>query len=55
MKTPRTVDQVLYEEYMAERITLHEAARKFHSCGWTNYVDEDFTRRTFQRIAMEKV
>lgn len=51
METPRTVDQVLYEDYIAGRITIHEAARKFHSCGWTNFVDEGFTRRTFLRIA----
>lgn len=46
----RTVDKQLYDEYKQGKITLHEAARQFHSHGWTNFVDEDFTKRTFKKI-----
>lgn len=54
MRTPRTLDLYLYDKFMSEQITILEAAREFHSHGWTNFVDEDFARRTFLRIAAGK-
>ncbi len=45
-----TVDESLYWRYAAGIITLKEAAREFAACGWTNFVDEDFTRRKFSEL-----
>ena len=45
-----TVDESLYWRYAAGIITLKEAAREFATCGWTNFVDEDFTRRKFSEL-----
>lgn len=53
MKAIKTLNYSLYDKYVSGRITLHEAARRFHSHGWTNFVDEDYTRREFSRIACE--
>ena len=51
MKAIRTLEHSLYDRYIEGAITLHEAAREFHSHGWTNFVDEDYARKTFLRIA----
>lgn len=45
-----TVDESLYWEYAAGLITLQDAAREFCKCGWTNFVDEDYTRKQFERL-----
>jgi antirestriction protein ArdC len=42
-----TVNESLYWKYAAGIISFHEAAREFTSHGWTNFVDEDYTRRQF--------
>ena len=42
-----TVNESLYWRYAAGIISFHEAAREFTSHGWTNFVDEDYTRRQF--------
>ncbi len=42
-----TVNESLYWRYAAGIISLHDAAREFTSHGWTNFVDEDYTRRQF--------
>lgn len=31
-------------------MSLEECAEEFCACGWTPYVDEDFTRRKFATI-----
>ena len=49
LKIP-TVAESLYWRYAAGIITLHEAAREFTSHGWTNFVDEDYTRRKFTEL-----
>ena len=46
----KTVDESLYLDYAAGNCTLHEAARQFHSSGWTNFVDEDYTLRHFAEL-----
>ena len=51
----KTVNYSLYEAYKAGEIDLHEAARLFHYYGWTNYVDMEYTKREFNRIALENV
>ena len=45
-----TVDESLYWEYAAGLITIQYAAREFCKCGWTNFVDEDYTRKQFERL-----
>ena len=45
-----TVDESLYWEYAAGLITMQDAAREFCKCGWTNFVDEDYTRKQFERL-----
>ena len=50
----KTLDHSLYAAYKAGKISLPEAARKFYTHGWTNFVDEDYARRVFNRIAMEE-
>ena len=45
-----TVDESLYWEYAAGLITIQDAAREFCKCGWTNFVDEDYTRKQFERL-----
>ena len=50
MMTVKTVNQSLFEKYSRGEITLHEAARQFHAHGWTNFVDEDYTMREFNRL-----
>ena len=49
LKIP-TVAESLYWRYAAGIITLHEAAREFTCHGWTNFVDEDYTRRKFTEL-----
>lgn len=45
-----TVDVSLYKAYEAGKMTLHEVAREFCKCGWTNFVDDDFATRKMQEI-----
>ena len=45
-----TLDESLYWRYAAGIITLHEAARRLASAGWTNEVDEDFTLKRLNEI-----
>ena len=45
-----TVNESLYWRYAAGIITLNEAAREFTKHGWTNFVDEDYTRKQFAEI-----
>ena len=45
-----TVNESLYWQYAAGIITLKEAAREFARNGWTNFVDEDFTLRQFNKL-----
>ena len=47
-----TLDRSLYKRYHEGKITLHEAAREFHAHGWTNFVDEGYTIRTLNRLAL---
>jgi hypothetical protein len=51
----RTVDYKLYADYKNGNITLHDAAREFCRCGWTNFVDEEYTVSIFNRIEQEKI
>ena len=45
-----TVNESLYWRYAAGIISLHEAAQEFTKNGWTNFVDEDYTRKQFAEI-----
>ena len=45
-----TVHESLYWRYAAGIISLHDAAREFTSHGWTNFVDEDYTRKQFAEL-----
>lgn len=54
-KNLKTVDESLFESYNNGKITIHQAAGKFCSAGWTNFVDEDFTIKTFERLSGETI
>nr|DAG34396.1 MAG TPA: hypothetical protein [Caudoviricetes sp.] len=41
----RNILQSLKEKVDGGKITLREAAIKLHESGWTNFVDEETTRR----------
>ena len=45
-----TVDVSLYWQYAAGVITLKDAAREFNRTGWTNFVDEKFTKAKFAQL-----
>lgn len=51
-KNLTTLDVSLYRDYTSGKITLREAAEKFYSHGWTNFLDEDYTLRQFERISL---
>ena len=48
-----TLNESLYWHYAAGIISLHDAAREFTSHGWTNFVDEDFTKKKFAEIDLK--
>ena len=52
-KNLKTVDESLFESYKNGKITIRQAAEKFCSAGWTNFVDEDYTIKTFERLSGE--
>lgn len=41
----RNILQSLKEKVDGGKITLREAAIKLHESGWTNFIDEETTRR----------
>lgn len=45
-----TTDISLYWSYAAGNISLHEAAQEFAKAGFTNFVDEKYTREEFVRL-----
>ena len=45
-----TSDESTYWDYAAGVITFEEAARELCRCGFTNFVDEKYTRTVFARI-----
>ena len=45
-----TVDESLYWEYAAGVISLNDAAREFNRSGWTNFVDEKYTKAKFAQL-----
>ena len=45
-----TSDESTYWDYAAGVITIEEAARELCRCGFTNTVDENYTRIVFARI-----
>ncbi len=45
-----TVDESLYWEYAAGVISLEDAAREFNRSGWTNFVDEKYTKAKFAQL-----
>ncbi len=45
-----TVDESLYWEYAAGVISLKDAAREFNRSGWTNFVDEKYTKAKFAQL-----
>lgn len=45
-----TVDESLYWEYAAGVISLKDAAREFNRSGWTNFVDEKYTKAKFVQL-----
>jgi len=54
-KNLKTVDESLFESYKNGKITIHQAAEKFCSAGWTNFVDEDYTIKTLERLSSETI
>ena len=44
-----TLDKSLARKVEAGAMTLHEAARELCAHGWTNFVDEDYTRRVLSK------
>ena len=54
-KNLKTVDESLFESYKNGKITIRQAAEKFCSAGWTNFVDEDYTIKTFERLSDETI
>lgn len=45
-----TVDVSLYWQYAAGVISLKDAAREFNRTGWTNFVDERYTKAKFAQL-----
>ena len=45
----RTVGQYVADSYNKGEMTLKEAARELCLAGWTNFVDEDYTRGVIER------
>lgn len=45
-----TVDESLYWEYAAGVISLKDAAREFNRSGWTNFIDEKYTKAKFAQL-----
>lgn len=41
----KTILQSLKEKVKSGNITLREAAIRLHEAGWTNFIDEETTRR----------
>lgn len=41
----RTILQSLKENVEGGKMTLREAAIRLHEAGWTNFIDEETTRR----------
>lgn len=41
----KTILQSLKEKVEGGNITLREAAIRLHKAGWTNFIDEETTRR----------
>lgn len=41
----RNILQSLKEKVDSGKITIREAAIKLHESGWTNFIDEETTRR----------
>ena len=44
-----TLDKSLARKVEAGTMTIHEAARELCAHGWTNFVDEDYTRRVLSK------
>lgn len=44
----KTLNESLREKVLSGKMTIREAAREFCRCGWTNFVDEEFTIRTLK-------
>lgn len=45
-----TVDESCYWDYVAGIHSLRDASWTFFLCGWTRYVDDDFTRKKFAAL-----
>ena len=45
----RTVGQYVADSYNKGEMTLKEAARELCLAGWTNFVDEDYTKGVIER------
>lgn len=41
----KTIQQSLKEKVEGGKMTLIEAAIRLHEAGWTNFIDEETTRR----------
>ena len=41
----KTILQSLKEKVEGEKMPLREAAIRLHEAGWTNFIDEETTRR----------
>ena len=54
-KNLKTLDESLFESYNNGEITVRQAAEKFCSAGWTNFVDEGYTIKTFERLSGETI
>ena len=54
-KNFKTIDESLFESYKNGKITIHQAAERFCSAGWTNFVDEDYAKKAFERLSGETI
>ena len=52
-KNLKTLNESLFESYNNGEITVRQAAEKFCSAGWTNFLDEGYTRKTFGKLSRE--
>ena len=55
LKNLKPVDESLFESYKNGKITIRQAAEKFCSASWTNFVDEEYTIKTFERLSGETI
>lgn len=41
----KTILESLHDEVESGEFTLHDAAKELNKAGWTNFIDEEATRR----------